>query len=103
MSGDMMPKEQHDFIKGIQDYMLIASNMDEHEAWDFGFRVWQFETWLYKYMTEDRGKADTPQTEERPAGCSKGWSTSCTSCERYFSCDYLSGRHTDCGWGEPNE
>ena len=63
MSGDMMPKEQHDFIKGIQDYMLIASNMDEHEAWDFGFRVWQFETWLYKYMTEDRGKADTPQTD----------------------------------------
>ena len=45
--------------------------------------------------------ADTPQTEERPAGCSKDWSASCTSCERYFSCDYLSGRQTDCAWGEP--
>jgi len=43
--------------------------------------------------------ADTPQTEERPAGCSKDWSTSCTSCERYFSCDYLSGRQT--GTGSP--
>ena len=41
------------------------------------------------------------QTE--PVGCTKGWSSSCTSCERYFSCDYLSGRHTDCGWGEPDE
>ena len=63
MSEDMMPKEQYDFIKGIQDYMFEASNMDEHEAWDFGFRIWQFETWLYKYMTEDRGKTDTPQTD----------------------------------------
>jgi len=44
-------------------------------------------------------QADTPQTEERPAGCSKDWSTSCTSCERYFSCDYLSGRQT--GTGSP--
>jgi hypothetical protein len=43
--------------------------------------------------------ADTPQTQ--PVGCTKGWSSNCTSCERYFSCDYLSGRHTDCGWGEP--
>lgn len=43
--------------------------------------------------------ADTPQTEERPAGCSKDWSASCTSCERYFSCDYLSGRQA--GTGSP--
>ena len=43
--------------------------------------------------------ADTPQMEERPAGCSKDWSASCTSCERYFSCDYLSGRQT--GTGSP--
>lgn len=43
--------------------------------------------------------ADTPQTEERPAGCSKDWSASCTSCERYFSCGYLSGRQT--GTGSP--
>lgn len=45
-------------------------------------------------------RSDTPQAEERPAGCSKDWSASCTSCERYFSCDYLSGRKTDCGRGE---
>lgn len=41
------------------------------------------------------------QTENIPTGCSKSWSAACTYCERYFSCDYLSGRHTDCGWGEP--
>lgn len=41
------------------------------------------------------------QTEKIPAGCSKNWSAVCTSCERYFSCDYLSGRQTDCGWGKP--
>ena len=41
--------------------------------------------------------ADTPQTE--PVGCVKDWSSSCTSCERYFSCDYLSGRQT--GTGSP--
>ena len=90
MSGDMMPKEQHDFIKGIQDYMLIASNMDEHEAWDFGFRVWQFETWLYKYMTEDRGKADTPQTDLLVKTPQK----SRESHEKDTP-------QTDCGWGKP--
>ena len=90
MSGDMMPKEQHDFIKGIQDYMLIASNMDEHEAWDFGFRVWQFETWLYKYMTEDRGKADTPQTDFLVKTPQK----SRESHEKDTP-------QTDCGWGKP--
>ena len=63
----------------------------------------------------ERKQADTPQTEStgspigdyrdgvgawqtEPAGCVKGWSSNCTFCERYFSCDYLSGRQTDCGW-----
>ncbi len=45
-SGDMMPREQYDFIKDIHDYMLEASNMTENEAWDFGFRVWQFRDFL---------------------------------------------------------
>lgn len=44
--GDMMPREQYDFIKDIHDYMLEASNMTENEAWDFGFRVWQFRDFL---------------------------------------------------------
>lgn len=50
MSGDVMLKEQYDFIKGIQEYMLEASNMKEDEAWDFGFRIWQFQNWLKGYM-----------------------------------------------------
>ena len=50
MSGDVMCKEQYDFIKGIQDYMLEASNMKEDEAWDFGFRIWQFQEWLKGYI-----------------------------------------------------
>ena len=49
--------------------------------------------------------ADTPQTEQKeyPVGCSGDWSVNCTFCDRYFSCDYLSRKQTDCGWGEPNE
>ena len=50
MSGDVMCKEQYDFIKGVQDYMLEASNMKEDEAWDFGFRIWQFQEWLKGYI-----------------------------------------------------
>ena len=50
MCGDMMPKEQYDFIKGIQDYMLEATNMEENEAWSFGFRIWQTRNWLRKYI-----------------------------------------------------
>ena len=68
--------------------------------------------------------ADTPQTEQKeyPVGCSGDWSVNCTSCDRYFSCDYLSGKQpkstgspigdyrdgvgawqTDCSWREPND
>ena len=41
--------------------------------------------------------ADTPQTEQKeyPVGCSGDWSVNCTSCDRYFSCDYLSGKQTE--------
>lgn len=41
MSADMMPKEQYEYIKGIQDEMLESTNMTESEAWSFGFRCWQ--------------------------------------------------------------
>lgn len=42
-------------------------------------------------------EADTPQTEQKedPVGCSRDWSVSCTFCDRYFSCDYLSGKQTE--------
>ena len=50
---DVMPKKQNDFITGIQQYMLEASNMNEHEAWDFAFRIWQFKDFLQKYFEKD--------------------------------------------------
>ena len=59
------------------------------------------EEWLKEERAKDKARQLKSQTE--PVGCSKGWSSKCTSCERYFSCDYLSGRHTDCGWVKPNE
>lgn len=66
---------------------------------------------IYSVVVE-RALADTPQTEsqnfsekvkgtpqteqkEDPVGCSRNWSVSCTSCDRYFSCDYLSGKQTE--------
>ena len=45
----------------------------------------------------ERRRVDTPQTEQKeyPVGCSGDWSVNCTSCDRYFSCDYLSGKQTE--------
>lgn len=51
--GDCMPKEQFDFIKGIQDKMLDATNMTEDEAWNFAFRVWQMKDFLKEYLKEE--------------------------------------------------
>ena len=72
----------------------------------------EFDTMLAKVLVGQTESTGSPigdyrdgvgawQTEKTPAGCSKSWSAACTYCERYFSCDYLSGRQTDCGWGEP--
>ena len=44
--NDMMPKEQSDFIEKVRDKALESYNMDEHEAWDFAFRVWQGQNFL---------------------------------------------------------
>lgn len=58
MGGDQMPKAQYEFINKIKNYMLDASNMKEEEAWDFGFRVWQFHEYLAgvigAYVVEER-------------------------------------------------
>ena len=64
MSGDVMPKEQSDFIEGIQDYMLEASNMKEDEAWDFGFRIWQFQDWLKGYIEKVQLSPETSTNDE---------------------------------------
>ena len=60
MSGDMMPKQQYDFIKGIQDNMLEASNMTEDDAWRFGFLIWQHQEWICKYLIDRKTE---PQTD----------------------------------------
>jgi hypothetical protein len=39
--GDVMPKEQSDYISKIKDECLEKTNMSEQEAWDFGLRCWQ--------------------------------------------------------------
>jgi hypothetical protein len=36
-----MPKEQYEFVTKVKNDMLINTNMNEEEAWDFGFRCWQ--------------------------------------------------------------
>lgn len=51
--GDQMPKEQYEFIEGIKHKMLDASNMKESEAWDFAFRVYQFDDFLRNYLNKD--------------------------------------------------
>ena len=79
---------------------------------------------IKRVALKDVEVADTPQTgqKEDPVGCSRNWSVSCTSCDRYFNCDYLSGKQTestgspigdyrdgvgawqtDCAWREPHE
>ena len=58
MMADCMPKEQYDFIREIQRHMLDASNMTEYEAWDFAFRVWQFQDWLLSVLERRKNEAD---------------------------------------------
>lgn len=43
MSGDMMPKEQQNYIEKIQKHCLEETNMTENEAYDFAFRCWQLD------------------------------------------------------------
>lgn len=43
MSGEMMPKEQQEYIEKIQNHCLEATNMTENEAWHFAFRCWQLD------------------------------------------------------------
>ena len=38
---DCMPKEQYEFVTKVKNDMLINTNMNEDEAWNFGFRCWQ--------------------------------------------------------------
>lgn len=40
--SNCMPKEQQQYLDGITNYMLGATNMSESEAKDFAFRIWQF-------------------------------------------------------------
>ena len=49
--NDMMPKEQSDFIEKVRDKALESFNMDEHEAWDFAFRVWQGQNFLRECLS----------------------------------------------------
>lgn len=39
--GDVMPKEQYEYIEKIQRDCLERTNMTEEEAWNFAFRCWQ--------------------------------------------------------------
>lgn len=39
--GDVMPKEQADYIHNVKLYCLNATNMTEQEAYTFAFRCWQ--------------------------------------------------------------
>ena len=53
---EMMPKEQSDFIEEVRDKALESFNMDEHEAWDFAFRVWQGQDFLRRILKAERPK-----------------------------------------------
>ena len=50
MSGDVMPKEQAEFINDLKEQMLVNTNMTENEAYDFAFRVWQHQDFLHWYI-----------------------------------------------------
>ena len=38
---ECMSKVQYEFVQRVKNDMLINTNMNEDEAWDFGFRCWQ--------------------------------------------------------------
>lgn len=57
---EMMPKEQSDFIEEVRDKALESFNMDEHEAWDFAFRVWQGQDFLQRILTTKRSEPVDP-------------------------------------------
>ena len=39
--GDVMPKEQYEYIREIESDCLERTNMTEAEACNFAFRCWQ--------------------------------------------------------------
>ena len=49
----ILPNKQTKLISEVKDYMLTATNMNETEAYDFAFRVWQTHNWLVKKLTEN--------------------------------------------------
>lgn len=51
--GDVMPKEQQEFIDELEKYILEASNMDKDEAYQFAFIVWQHRKHLKAFLTKD--------------------------------------------------
>lgn len=42
MSGDIMPKEQIEYIENLSKFMLDKTGMSKEQAWHFAFRCWQF-------------------------------------------------------------
>ena len=51
--SDMMPAEDYNFIKGIQQFMLDSTNETVDGAYEFAFMVWQHKEWLSKYLLND--------------------------------------------------
>ena len=56
--GDMMPKEQADYINDIQQYCLDATNMTEQEAYNFAFRCWQLGFVKKKHLVKKNLRGD---------------------------------------------
>lgn len=52
--ADCMSRDQFMFIFELTDKMQQATNMTPDEAWDFAFRVWQFQDYLREYLKEDK-------------------------------------------------
>lgn len=51
--GDVMPKEQAEWIADTQKYCLEATNMTEQEAYNFAFRCWQLGFAKKKHIAKD--------------------------------------------------
>lgn len=48
-----MPKDQQEFIDELEKYILEASNLDNDEAYQFAFRVWQHRKYLKQFLSKD--------------------------------------------------
>ena len=60
---DLMPKAQFEFVTQVKNDMLKNTNMNEDEAWDFGFRCWQC-----GYAKTERGKTNADYIRSLPDG-----------------------------------